>query len=135
VCAATVAEGAVWCSLCHADLRPAERVGPPVAAAASARGRHAKGRHSALALAPRDDAPSGPPTEVADPARPGPPVAPLPPDEELFELLRRDLADDRLGSWSQRISEPRVKWGIAVGGAVVLVSVLVLLAGVFGSTL
>jgi hypothetical protein len=134
-CAAAVAESAIWCSLCYADLRlPAPA---PVALEAStddeesARseprdkgGRHARGRADtpAAPVVPSGTTTALPPDISADLL-----------DEELFALLREHHGPDPLNSWSARFAEPKVRWGMAAGGAAAIIVILIILATVFGS--
>jgi hypothetical protein len=134
-CAAAVAESAIWCSLCYADLRePAPAPSAPDTATdddqsarsepRSNRGRHARGR-----------------TETPEsPQLPARTTTALPPeisadllDEELFALLREHHGPDPLNSWSARFAEPKVRWGMAAVGAAAIIVILIILATVFGS--
>ena len=143
-CSAAVAETAVWCSLCYADLRPApvpvaqalaaepaeraeqrvrgHRAGgdskAPKPEAPIASGRHARGRTPAPAAEPGDVQ-----YEIDADAL----------DEELFALLREQHGPDPLSRWGARLADPKFRWGLAAGGAFALITVLVLVATVFGT--
>ena len=141
-CSAVVPEQAQWCSLCYAELRPSESAtvvaAEPVSAAVGQEmpvapvattevgaaevapptsGRHARGRLPAPP-ANRDDPLGHLDFELSD--------------EQLFEILRGDQTQST-SRWSGRFTDPRWKWGVAIGGALSLILVLVIVAEVVGT--
>ncbi|MEI7779555.1 MAG: hypothetical protein WCJ42_09000 [Actinomycetes bacterium] len=147
-CAAAVPDAANWCSLCYADMHPAGELTSPDLQEATASpadperalgssprvpGRHARPRQAAAV----DHSPlTGTDLETQFQSLRPAPLTELPiSDAELFALLRDEHGPDPLASWSQRFSNSRLRWAVAGGGALALVSILVLLASVFGSVL
>ena len=125
-CSAVVRAGSSWCTLCHADLRPAEERAAAVTVVepvetATARGRHA--RHARPAAdAPVETTMVTTEPELVEAAQPVDPSKPVHSIEDLdleamFAQLAAEHADPLLSDLPGRLGTKSTKTMVIVGGA------------------